>query len=67
MNVGGRRAGADFLEGDFLSLKNRGVKFPRRLARVPAHDRARDVAKIAGQLRARKNVYDCLLYTSRCV
>src|SRR5271154_4979394 len=51
-------SGADFLQRDFLPLKDGVVKFFHGLARAPAHDGARDVAEIAGLLRARKNIND---------
>ena len=58
MNFRRRGSGADFLQRDFLPVKDGVVKFFHGLARAPAHDGARDVAEIAGLLRARENIED---------
>src|SRR5262245_28148866 len=50
MDVLGIRARSHVAEGNFLSLKNGVVEVSQRFAGAPAHDSARNIAKIAGFL-----------------
>src|SRR5450759_5129489 len=52
------RARANFFEPDLLPAKDGVVKPSHAIARAPAHHRARDVAKVTGFLRTRKNIND---------
>src|SRR5664279_1024009 len=53
MDLRRQTSGAHFLEPDLLPVENGVVKFFDGLARAPAHDGARDVAKVTGLLRSR--------------
>src|SRR5674476_688047 len=58
VNGAGGRAAAHFLERNFLPALDGVVKFMDGGAGAAPDDGARDVAEVAGRLRARKNIND---------
>jgi len=58
VNVGRARLANYFLEGHFLAARHRVIHAADGFAGLAPDDRSRNVAKVTGLLRARKNIED---------